>query len=128
MELVRQWSDEEVPDSRACRSAGGARVEYMLDLAECIGPNPGQVARIRHCLVVCLALPVVLCGCGHRATAEDCGFIVDRYVEVELKALSVTDPAVIDKRTAEMRVALKDDLARCPGKRVNCLLYTSRCV
>ncbi len=56
--------------------------------------------------------------CGRKATAEDCDLIVDRYVEVELKDLKVTDPKVIDQRKAEMRRDLKDDLKSCPGKHI----------
>jgi hypothetical protein len=95
-----------------------AIVEHIPDLAEYIDPSREQFARVRPRFVASLALTLVVCGCGHRATAEDCGVIVDRYVEVELNGLSVTDPTAIDKRKAEMRVALKDDLARCPGKRI----------
>jgi hypothetical protein len=61
-------------------------------------------------------LPLV--GCGRRATAEDCGVIVDRYVEIELRALKVTDPKIIEQRKVEMRRDLKDDLKACPGKRI----------
>ena len=59
-----------------------------------------------------------LVGCGRRATAEDCGVIVDRYVEIELRALKVTDPKIIEQRKVEMRRDLKDDLKACPGKRI----------
>jgi hypothetical protein len=59
-----------------------------------------------------------LTACGRRATAEDCGVIVDRYVEIELLTLKVTDPKIIEARKAEMRRDLKDDLKACPGKRI----------
>jgi hypothetical protein len=64
------------------------------------------------------ALSAPALGCGRKATTEDCDFIVDRYVEVELRALSVTDPKVIEERKLEMRKDLKDELKACPGKRV----------
>jgi len=54
-------------------------------------------------------------------TSRDCGRLRGyrrSLRRVELNGLSVTDPTAIDKRKAEMRVALKDDLARCPGKRI----------
>ena len=57
-------------------------------------------------------------GCGRRATAKDCDFIVDRYVEIELRALKVSDPAIIQQRKTEMRRDLKDDVKACPGKRI----------
>jgi hypothetical protein len=61
---------------------------------------------------------VVAAGCGRVATSEDCDFIVDRYVEVELRALSVSDPKIIAERKAEMRKDLKDELKACPGKHI----------
>jgi hypothetical protein len=57
-------------------------------------------------------------GCGRRATPEDCAMIVDRYVEMELRDLKVTDPKIIAQRKDEMRRDLKDDLKACPGKRI----------
>jgi hypothetical protein len=65
-----------------------------------------------------VTLGLASAGCGRRATAEDCALIVDRYVEVELHALKVTDPAIIEQRKTEMRKDLKDDLKTCPGKRI----------
>jgi hypothetical protein len=56
--------------------------------------------------------------CGRKATPEDCNLIVDRYVEIELSALNVTDPKVIEQRKADMHRDLSDDLKACPGKRV----------
>jgi len=69
-------------------------------------------------LVFAFACVLVLGGCGRRATAEDCDLIVDRYVEIELRALKVNDPAIIEQRKTEMRRDLKDDLKACPGKRI----------
>lgn len=65
-------------------------------------------------------LALLLCGpgCGRRATADDCALIVDRYVEIELTALKVTDPKIIALRKQEMRTDLSDDLKACPGKRI----------
>jgi hypothetical protein len=70
--------------------------------------------------LVLAAIPLVLggAGCGRAATEQDCDMIVDRYVEVELKALNVTDPRVVEQRKAEMRRDLKDDLKACPGKHI----------
>ena len=65
-----------------------------------------------------LALVGLLAGCGRKATPADCDFIVDRYVEIELKTLKVTDPAEVAKQKAAMRNDLKDELAACPGKRL----------
>jgi hypothetical protein len=37
-------------------------------------------------------------GCGHPATADECRTIVDRIVELELKAQNVSDPAEVTRR------------------------------
>jgi hypothetical protein len=65
-----------------------------------------------------LAAALMLEGCGRKATPEDCALIVDRYVEMELRTLKITDPAVIEQRQVQMRTDLKDDLKSCPGKRI----------
>lgn len=64
------------------------------------------------------AAALLATGCGRKATREDCEIVVDRNVELQLKALGVTDPAVVAKRRDEMRSSMKDDIDRCVGKRV----------
>jgi len=63
-------------------------------------------------------LAPMLVGCGRKATHEDCEVVVDKNVELQLKALGVTDPAIVGKRRDEMRAAMKDDIDKCVGKRV----------
>lgn len=63
-------------------------------------------------------LGLTLVACGRKATREDCDLIVDRNVEVKLKADGVTDPPLVEKRKSELRASLKDDIDRCVGKRV----------
>jgi hypothetical protein len=63
-------------------------------------------------------LPLALAGCGRRATVSDCDLIFNRYVEVQLRAVHVTDPVEITKREQAMRAEMKDDLKQCPGKRI----------
>jgi len=75
-------------------------------------------ARFLFCLTSALAGLVVLPGCGRKATREDCEVVVDRNVELQLKALGVTDPATVTKRREEMRASMKEDIDRCVGKRV----------
>jgi hypothetical protein len=60
----------------------------------------------------------VVCGCGRKATREDCETIVDRNVEVRLKADGETDPVRIASRKKELREQLAEDIDRCVGKRV----------
>jgi hypothetical protein len=57
-------------------------------------------------------------GCGRRATPADCDLIFSRYVEVQLRAVHVTDPVEVAKREQAMRAEMKGDLAECPGKRI----------
>jgi hypothetical protein len=61
---------------------------------------------------------LLLFGCGRKATQADCDLISDRYVEVQMHAMNINDPASIDKRKAEMREEMKDELKGCIGKRV----------
>ena len=61
---------------------------------------------------------VALLGCGRKATRDDCEVVVDKNVELQLKALGVTDPAIVTKRREEMRAAMRDDIDKCVGKRV----------
>jgi protein required for attachment to host cells len=71
----------------------------------------------RAALLVLLAAPMMV-GCGRKATHEDCEVVVDKNVELQLKALGVTDPAIVTKRRDEMRAAMHDDIDKCVGKRV----------
>jgi len=63
-------------------------------------------------------IALALCGCGRKATREDCEAVVDKNVELQLKALGVTDPAIVSKRRDEMRASMRDDIEKCVGKRV----------
>jgi hypothetical protein len=62
-------------------------------------------------------------GCGHPASEAECEVIVDRIVELELKAQKVTDPTEIAKRRAESIGASSDGgkpavLEGCVGKHI----------
>jgi hypothetical protein len=61
---------------------------------------------------------LVLTGCGRKATREDCDAVVDKNVELQLKALGVVEPGTVQKRRDEMRASMKDDIDKCVGKRV----------
>ena len=75
------------------------------------------VSRIACALLFTLSGSLLL-GCGRKATREDCEIVVDRNVELQLKALGVIDPIVVGKRRDEMRASMKDDIDKCVGKRV----------
>jgi hypothetical protein len=76
-----------------------------------------MLRRVVHSLT-CVLLAVVLSGCGRKATREDCEVVVDRNVELQLKALGVVDATVVAKRREEMRSSMKEDIDKCVGKRV----------
>ncbi len=61
---------------------------------------------------------LVLCACGRPATREDCELIIDRNVELQMKQMQITDPALIEKRKGEIRSTMSDQLKGCVGKRV----------
>lgn len=64
-----------------------------------------------------LALPALLAGCGRHATHADCQLIVDRSVELRMKARNETDPATVAKREAEVRAELDDEIKSCERDR-----------
>jgi len=78
---------------------------------------PGRVV---HLVLLSLDLlaSVALVACGRKATRDDCEVVVDRNVELQLKALGVTDPSTVAKRREEMRASMKEDIDKCVGKRV----------
>jgi hypothetical protein len=69
-------------------------------------------------LLVLLGFAFLALGCGRKATRADCELVVDKNVEVKLKADGMNDPALIQKRKDELRASLKDDIDKCVGKRV----------
>jgi hypothetical protein len=65
-----------------------------------------------------LLVAFMAAACGRRATAADCDLIFNRYVEVQLRSVHITDPVEVAKREQSMRGEMKDDLKECPGKRI----------
>ena len=59
-------------------------------------------------------------GCGHPATADECRIIVDRIVELELKAQNVTDPAEIARRRSTS-LGMGDAAATAPNLIQDCV-------
>jgi hypothetical protein len=74
--------------------------------------------------IVFILWAAILGGCGRKATREDCETVVDRNVELQLKALGVTDPALVAKRREDMRASMRDDIDKCVGKRVTDAMMT----
>ena len=84
-----------------------------------------RVSGSRCCIALSFSAPPprllllgLLAGCGRKATREDCEAVVDKNVELQLKALGVTDPTIVAKRRDEMRASMRDDIDKCVGKRV----------
>jgi hypothetical protein len=85
----------------------------------------GRTLAVRLWPLLALATPIFLwvAGCGHPASEAECEVIVDRIVELELKAQKVTDPGEIAKRRSES-LGLAGDRGRaevlkgCVGKRI----------
>jgi hypothetical protein len=62
---------------------------------------------------------ILTLGCGRKATEADCQLIVDRNVEVTMRAMSnQPDQAAITKKQEELRAEMKDGLKDCVGRRV----------
>jgi hypothetical protein len=68
--------------------------------------------------VVLASLFCATAGCGRRATRADCQLIVDKSVELQMKEMSLTNPAAVQKREAEVRSALEGEIDSCEGRRV----------
>ena len=68
---------------------------------------------------VLLPLLILLASaCGRRATESDCSLILDRNVEIQMRAMKIYDPAEIDRQKQQLREAKKDELSPCIGKRI----------
>jgi hypothetical protein len=70
------------------------------------------------------SLGFVLTGCGRKATTEDCELIINRNVEVQMKAMHIDDTPTISKKQDELRAQMKDDLKDCEGRRVTDKMIT----
>ena len=57
-------------------------------------------------------------GCGRRATHADCELIVDKSVELQMKEMSLTSAADVQKRVEQVRAQLQGDIASCEGRRI----------
>jgi len=82
-------------------------------------PNPPSLL-VRRASVVLVTIPLFfsLAACGRKATEADCNLIIDRNVEVQMKAMHIDDTPTITKKQDELRIQMKDDLKDCEGRRV----------
>jgi len=91
-------------------------------------PRPRSPHRTKNgeCCIVSISFAFFLiygvAGCGHPATDAECVAIVDRIVELELKAQNVTDPTDIAKRRRTSLAMIGDggtpDLRGCVGRHI----------
>jgi hypothetical protein len=87
--------------------------------------TPGRLLADRLWPLLALAALIApwAAGCGHPASEAECEAIVNRIVELELKAQKVTDPNEIAKRRSESLGLAGDNgraevLKGCIGKRI----------
>src|SRR5688572_29487456 len=84
-----------------------------------------MVSRLALVVLASLLLPVAT-GCGRPATEADCQLIIDRNVEVQMKAMKLEDRDLITKKQQELRTSMKEELKDCVGRRVTDAMM--RCV
>ena len=77
-----------------------------------------------RCAGLACALALFLGGCGRKATSADCELIINRNVEVQMKAMHIDDPGLIAKKQEELRAQFKDDMKDCEGRRVTDKMMT----
>ena len=57
-------------------------------------------------------------GCGRKATRADCEKFFDKNVEVKMKEEGITDPQLISKRQADLKLERREDIDQCVGRRI----------
>lgn len=80
--------------------------------------SPSPAASLLSAVVPLVSLVILLAGCGRKASEADCQLIVDRNVDVQMRAMNITDPVAISKKQQELRGVMKDSLKDCIGRRV----------
>ena len=69
--------------------------------------------------VAALAALATAPGCRrHQMTAQECGLVLDRIVELELAERGFRDPVLAGRRQAELRARFAADLTGCEGRHV----------
>jgi len=81
----------------------------------------GGVANVRRLVLGTsgAALALLLGGCGHPATTEECQEIFERSAVIELRKQKITEPELVRQRTEEARATTGDELLKqCLGRRI----------
>ena len=68
--------------------------------------------------VAMMGVAIGIGGCGRPATEAECSLIVDRIIEVELKASGVTEAEATQRKKEELRAASQKELKDCVGRRI----------
>jgi hypothetical protein len=64
-------------------------------------------------------LPLVLVGCGHPATVEDCEAIVERIARLELEKRNPGQPEAVEREVQKTKDAVRQaTMSQCVGKRI----------
>lgn len=84
----------------------------------CCSPSTLASGSGRGGLLAIAAL--VVAGCGHPATREECDELYAKSAELELRGQNITDPKTIAERTTAARATPKGSefTSRCLGKRI----------
>ncbi len=81
----------------------------------------GLPKHLRFLLFLRFLLPAALLGsfgCGHPATEAECQLIVDRNVELTMKAKKESTPDEIEKEKARVRGEMAPVVKECVGRRI----------
>lgn len=70
-----------------------------------------------RCVVLFAALLAALPACGHPASDAECQLIVDKNVELQIKAMSAP-PQDVEKEKARVRAEMEPMLKGCVGRRI----------
>jgi len=63
-------------------------------------------------------LGLLVVGCGHPATREECETIFTRNAQLELAEQNITEPAEVERKIVELREARGAIVDRCVGIRI----------
>lgn len=78
---------------------------------------PPRPAALRLVRAVALSLSCLAAACGHPATEAECQLVVDRNVELQIKAMSAP-PGDVEKEKARVRAEMDPMLKACVGRRI----------
>ncbi|APR99352.1 hypothetical protein [Pajaroellobacter abortibovis] len=68
----------------------------------------------------------LLGACRHKATEAECTLLIAKNVELQMKAMHISDPALIETRQKEIEANLQHEIPFCIGRSTS--KRTIRCV